>query len=83
MTIMIQNHQPDPRRQTRQLRQTRAYNISLADLITDEGALDVCMITWLYHRREDGAVLMLWSDKGKHHARQESRSMGIESLFVW
>ena len=84
MEIILQNHQPDTarRRPTRQLHRGKSYRVHLEDLLL-EGELDTSMLKWCSHRRDDGATLFLWSEKGKQHAREEARCLGVESLFSW
>lgn len=83
MNISIQN-QPDggPNRPTRQLCRAKSYRLAIEDLLDGE-ELDTSMAKWCQHRRDDGATLLLCSKKGKGHAREEARRMGVESLFAW
>ena len=82
--IILQNQQADGRqtRPTRQLCRKKSYRLDIEDLL-DTGELDTGMMKWCQHRLDDGAVLILWSERGKGHAREEARRLGIESLFLW
>ena len=82
MQIILQNHQPDNRRPTRQLHRGKSYRVNLEDLLID-GELDTSMAKWCQHRRDEGTTLFLWSEKGKYHARETARELGVESLFSW
>ena len=83
MDIILQNNQQHSRpRPTRQLRRGKAYRIRLEDILLD-GELDTSMAKWCQHRADDDATLFLCSEKGKHHAKEEARRMGVESLFLW
>jgi hypothetical protein len=62
--------------------QKRSYRIRIEDLLNGQ-ELDTAMVKWLVLRRDDGATLFLSSKHGKQHARQDSRLLGIESLFSW
>ena len=83
MNILLQN-QPDgrPRKPTRQLSRGKIYRVNLEDMLND-GQLDTSMMKWCQCRLDTGCVLFLWSGRGKDHAREEARRMGVESLFVW
>lgn len=81
MNLVLQNHHGRPR-PTRQLHRGKSYRVNLDDMLLD-GELDTSMVKWCQHRLGDGAVLFLWSEKGKHHAREEARQLGVESLFSW
>ncbi len=81
--IILQNHQQHSQpRPTRQAHRGKSYRVNLEDLLC-EGELDTSMARWCEHRRDEGAALSLWSEKGKCHARDEARRMGVESLFSW
>lgn len=82
--ILLQNHheQHSRPRPTRQAHRGKSYRVNLEDILISN-QLDTSMAKWCEHRRDEGAVLFLWSGKGKHHAREEARRMGVESLFTW